>query len=96
MDIPVITDKKDSLQAVLSREGDLLIPRHLMARHLMARYELRAGTQVTLELDEKEIRILPTHSQTAEELLEALAGCLGQESVQVYDFQLLEMFESCK
>lgn len=79
----VITDKKDSLQAVLSREGDLLIPRHLMAR-----YGLRAGTQVTLELGETEIRILPTHSQTGEELLEALAGCLGQESVQEYDFDL--------
>lgn len=87
---PVATDKK-SLKAVLSRDGDLLIPRHLMAR-----YGLRAGTQVTLELGEREIRILPAHSQTAEELLEALAGCLGQESVQEYDFQLLEVFELCR
>lgn len=80
---PVITEKKDRLQAVLSREGDLLIPRHLMAR-----YGLRAGTKVTLELDETEIRILPERSQPADQLLDALAGCLGQESAQDYDFDL--------
>ncbi len=44
--------------------------------------------KVTLKLGEAEIPVLPAHSQTAEELLEALAGCLGQESVQAYDFDL--------
>ena len=82
-DTPIITDKKDSFQAVLSHEGDLLIPRHLMAR-----YGLRAGTKVTLQLDETEIRILPEHNQSADQLLDALAGCLGQEPVQAYDFDL--------
>lgn len=79
----VITKKKDRLQAVLSREGDLLIPRHFMAR-----YGLRAGTRVTLLLDETEIRILPERSQSADQLLDALAGCLGQELAEKYDFDL--------
>lgn len=44
------------------------------------------GRHLRLIIQKGEIRILPEASVAPEELLDELAGCLGQESATEYDF----------
>lgn len=46
------------------------------------------GRHLRLIIQKGEIRILPEVSIVPEELLDELAGCLGQESATEYDFLL--------
>lgn len=46
------------------------------------------GRHLRLIIQKGEIRILPESSIAPEELLDELAGCLGQESATEYDFHL--------
>ena len=62
-------------------EGDLVLRRKTL---------LDAGLQGRLRvlIREREIRVLPKEGQELDELLDRLAGCLGEESASDYDFHL--------
>ncbi len=46
------------------------------------------GRQVRIVIEAGEIRILPMEAPQPEEILDELAGCLGQEKAADYDFSL--------
>ena len=61
-------------------EGDVLIKADWLR-------ESQLGKKVRLVLEEGEIRLLPV-AKEAEVRLEELAGCLGEERAEEYDFGL--------
>jgi hypothetical protein len=68
-------------QIEVPRQGDLVVNRDLLKEAGLegrAQLIIRAG----------EIRIVPEPPLNAEIILDDLAGCLGQEPVENYDFQM--------
>ncbi len=72
----MITEVKDVRMA----EEGLLLEKPLLR-------QARLGQRVRIVVQEGEIRILPA-KENWEKVLDELAGCLGEESVQEYDFKL--------
>ena len=62
-------------------EGELVLPRETLA-------EAGLRGRLRLLIHPGEIRILPEGPVDPKQLLEDLAGCLGQEAATAYDFSL--------
>jgi len=62
-------------------EKDLVIAREILD-------EANLGKRVRLVIQKGEIHVLPSPPFDAQETLEELAGCLGQELATAYDFHL--------
>jgi len=71
-----------TIRARKTDDGGLLVDEDLLR-------DARLGPQVRIVVQEGEIRLLPDEEERDwAEALDELAGCLGQEPAEAYDFDL--------
>ena len=68
-------------EMIVEAEGALILPRELLN-------EASLGRRVRLIVRQGEISILPDEPMDPHKILDELAGCLGEEPFESYDFDL--------